>query len=337
MSRALTRHVEDLVQRHIRVERKPELVATPVVSVALMAYNHAPYIQQALESVLSQETDFPVELVISDDFSTDETREIIQGYQSRYPERIALVLADENLGCRMPPGAPSPTCNVAILRACRGKYTAMLEGDDYWTDSQKLQRQVDYLNAHPGTAACFTDCRIVDGNGQEITPRPFWNEAYQASYTQSDCLSELKSSYGTATLLFRSSVARPALPEFFHPAGSDFLFDLIITEAGTLDYCAFQSADYRVHQAGDWSGSSAFRKQQSRVQRLLALLSDPVMRSRYGPELRRDIAGMVLNQYLSAKSIGPVLELTRGKGCATILAVGGAGWDWSRRILSKRP
>jgi glycosyltransferase involved in cell wall biosynthesis len=130
-------------------------------SVAMMTYNHECYIAQAIESVLMQETDFPVELVIGEDFSTDGTRAIVQEYADRYPGRIRLLLPERNQGMN---------ANFeATLTACRGRYVALLEGDDYWTDPHKLQKQVDLLEAHPecSMAVAKTDVyQLEDGQFQ---------------------------------------------------------------------------------------------------------------------------------------------------------------------------
>jgi len=109
----------------------------PLVSVCLITYNHKKYIEQAIESVLMQKTSFNWEFIIADDFSTDGTRDILLEYQQKYPELITLILQDHNVG---------PAKNwLSLLRKPKGKYVAYFEGDDYWTDPLKLQKQVDVL------------------------------------------------------------------------------------------------------------------------------------------------------------------------------------------------
>lgn len=128
--------------------------SVPKVSVAMLAYNHEKYVAQAIESVLAQETNFPVELVIGEDQSTDRTRAICQEYAARYPDRIRLFLRDRN-----DPGRrryPLPVFfNVGeTWKACQGDYVAYLDGDDYWTDPRKLQHQADLLDRDPGVVLC---------------------------------------------------------------------------------------------------------------------------------------------------------------------------------------
>ena len=120
------------------------------------------YISQALDSVLSQVTDFPFEIVIGDDCSPDDTKNIIREYRDKYPDIIRIVHREKNTG--------RPTLNVyETTMKCRGDYLAYLEGDDYWTDSDKLQKQMDFLNEHPEYIACTHSHKMIDDNGNDIT------------------------------------------------------------------------------------------------------------------------------------------------------------------------
>lgn len=128
------------------------------VSVKMITYNHAPYIAQAIEGVLAQQTTFPVELVIGDDGSTDETPDIIRDYAARYPERITAVIRDANVGM---------VANFFDLDAyIDGDYLAFCEGDDYWDDPHKLQVQVNLLEQNRDYSLIYTDVRqYVQGVG----------------------------------------------------------------------------------------------------------------------------------------------------------------------------
>lgn len=134
----------------------------PKLSVILITYNHEKYIEKALGSVLSQVTDFPFEIVIGDDCSPDDTKNIIREYRDKYPDIIRIVHREKNTG--------RPTLNVyETTMKCRGDYLAYLEGDDYWTDSDKLQKQMDFLNEHPEYIACTHSHKMIDDNGNDIT------------------------------------------------------------------------------------------------------------------------------------------------------------------------
>ena len=121
----------------------------PLVSVVMTAYNHGKYIREAIEGVLKQETDFSFELVIGEDCSPDDTRAICLEYQRRRPDLVRVLWSDENVF-----GAPGGNEN-RIQAHCRGEFLAYCEGDDYWTDPHKLQKQVDLLRRHPEAGMCF--------------------------------------------------------------------------------------------------------------------------------------------------------------------------------------
>src|SRR5688572_1039187 len=117
-------------------------VSQPLVTVAMTTYNHRPFIERAMQSVLDQKTDFPVLLVIGEDFSTDGTREVVIDWEKRFPDRIVAVVSERNVGAH---------ANwLRLIKARRGAYLAFCEGDDEWNDPQKLARQVAFLEARPG-------------------------------------------------------------------------------------------------------------------------------------------------------------------------------------------
>jgi len=116
-------------------------MSEPLVSVDMITYNHAPYIARAIEGVVKQKTNFPFELVIGEDCSTDGTREIVFEYKRKYPNIIRVVASERNLG--------AAANSRQVAQACRGQYIAFCEGDDFWHDETKLQKQVDYLERNP--------------------------------------------------------------------------------------------------------------------------------------------------------------------------------------------
>src|SRR5262249_20631667 len=116
------------------------------LSVAMITYNHERFIAQALQSALDQRTNFPCEILVADDHSTDSTPAIIADFHRRYPDKIVPQIRQRNMG-----GSRN---TELLIAACRGQYVAMLEGDDYWTDKNKLQRQVDFLDSHPDYVIC---------------------------------------------------------------------------------------------------------------------------------------------------------------------------------------
>lgn len=137
-------------------------VPAPVVSVRTSTYNHEKYIRQCIEGVLMQKTDFAFEYIIGEDCSTDSTREIVLEYAQKYPDIIRVVTADRNVGMK--------ANGLRCIERCRGSYIAVCEGDDYWSDPYKLQKQVDFLRAHPECSICATECEMYLEESGEIKP-----------------------------------------------------------------------------------------------------------------------------------------------------------------------
>lgn len=127
-------------------------VPDPLVSVYVPTYQHVNYIRTAIESILMQETTFPFELIVGEDFSTDGTREITFEYATKYPDLIRLITADYNV--------KQQANQMRCLMACRGKYVAICSGDDYWTDPLKLQKQADFLEANNDYSMCYHPYQI---------------------------------------------------------------------------------------------------------------------------------------------------------------------------------
>lgn len=138
----------------------------PLVSVILIAYNQRRYIRQAIESVLAQETSFSYELLIGDDASDDGTGGIVAEYAQAYPDRVRAFIRPENLG--------AARNAVLLLQQARGEFIASLEGDDYWIDPQKLEKQAAFLRESPGFIGCTSRIRCVDENGRAIRGKPEW-------------------------------------------------------------------------------------------------------------------------------------------------------------------
>ena len=122
-----------------------------MVSVYLITYNHKDFIKKALDGVVKQKTNFKYEVIIYDDCSTDGTREIVQEYINKYPELFIPILPTENRVSK----EGFHGINMDMYSKCKGKYLAYCEGDDYWTDENKLQIQVDYMESHPDFSGCF--------------------------------------------------------------------------------------------------------------------------------------------------------------------------------------
>ena len=142
----------------------------PVVSICSITYNHANYIRDTIESFLMQKTNVPIEIIIHDDASTDGTTEIIKEYSIKFPNIIIPIIQTENQYSK---GVRGIAARFTFPRA-RGKYIALCEGDDYWTDPYKLQKQVDFLEANPDCSLCFHASKLIhaDNTNKSYIHRP---------------------------------------------------------------------------------------------------------------------------------------------------------------------
>jgi len=137
------------------------------VSVHMITYNHEKYISQAIEGVLMQKTDFPIELIISDDCSTDRTRDIVTQYAKINLAIVKPLYRKSNLG--------SMKNFLDTFSYCSGKYIAICEGDDYWSDPYKLQKQVDFLESNPDYGMVHTDYNVLIDDGENVTEIPSYH------------------------------------------------------------------------------------------------------------------------------------------------------------------
>lgn len=187
-------------------------VPKPIVSCRVSTYQHAPYIRQCLDGILMQKTVFPFEIVIGEDESTDGTREICIEYANKYPDLIRLFL-HKRANNILVDGKPTAKFqgNYTIYHL-RGKYHALCEGDDYWIDPYKLQKQVDFLNENPDYGAVFTKAKILLEPGNILKKR-FINS--NANVPSGFVLKELVhgNPFITCTSLFHSKFVDELFPD----------------------------------------------------------------------------------------------------------------------------
>jgi glycosyltransferase involved in cell wall biosynthesis len=222
------------------------------LSVMMVTYNHERFIGQAIESVLAQRVNFDYEIVIGEDLSTDNTRPIVLDFERRYPGRILPLLRESNIGAMR---------NVAqTIAACRGQYLAFLEGDDYWTAPDKLQKQVDFLDAHPDRAISCHRVQFLDETGSAesdvFPPHP------AGEYTIEDLL---KSNFVmTCSIVMRRELIG-RIPEWlFQMELADWPLCAMVARHGTIELMDENMATYRVHPTSTWSSRPlAFRLRES--------------------------------------------------------------------------
>lgn len=150
----------------------------PLVSICSITYNHAPYIRECLDGFLMQKTDFPFEIIIHDDASTDGTSDIIREYAEKYPNIIFPIIQLENQYSKH-------RRFDLIIKSCidisKGKYIAFCEGDDYWTDPLKLKKQIDYLESNSDCNLCYTDVSLLNTRTGTITDKFLQNGKVHSS------------------------------------------------------------------------------------------------------------------------------------------------------------
>lgn len=219
----------------------------PMVSICCITYNQASFIRDAIEGFINQKTDFFYEVLIHDDASTDGTAEVIQEYAENYPDLIFPILQAENQYSK---GLANISGTFNFPRA-RGRYIAMCEGDDYWTNPYKLQRQVDYMEANPGCSLCFHSA-VVEVQGRAFTERSM--RPYRGSRrVSSEEMIDKSSGYPTASLLFRSGMVRK-LPEFYVQAPiADIPLQLLAASRGYGYYMDELMCVYRLGGAESWT------------------------------------------------------------------------------------
>jgi glycosyltransferase involved in cell wall biosynthesis len=211
---------------------------TPLVSVVMMTRNHQDYIRQAVESVLNQEVNFPIEILIGEDFSTDNTRQECEKLQLEYPHLIRLIVATENVGI-------TPNFLRLVSRA-RGKYIALLEGDDYWIHPQKLSLQVELMETHLEYSWC----------AGKTEGRTFWVKEKEF-YTLSDIIE--KYIFHTSTFLFRSELLN-SYPNFPNAVCWDAMLSVFLAEKGQCGFINQFVSFYRRHTGGLYTGDSIFNR-----------------------------------------------------------------------------
>jgi glycosyltransferase involved in cell wall biosynthesis len=213
------------------------------VSVLVVTYNHERFVRQALDGALAQRLPQAFEILISEDCSTDGTREIVQGYADSHPDVIRLLLSERNLH--------SNEVVARGFRVARGRYVALLDGDDYWTSDDKLRTQVALLDARPDLTICFHNVHVVDEQSQS-TGR-LWNAPGQPE--ESGLHDLLRGNFiATSSVVYRrAAVAEiPSWYDHFFPV-TDWPLHVLYAREGQIGYLERTLGAYRQHAGGLFS------------------------------------------------------------------------------------
>ena len=213
----------------------------PLLTVCIITYNQEPFIRMALDGAIMQKVDFPIEILIADDYSTDGTRAILQEYADKYPHLVTLLLQESNVGAAQ---------NwLDLLAYPKSKYIAYLEGDDYWTDEFKLQKQVTFLESNPEYTICYHP--VYELYDKELK-LPVYNKFYENHTYEISDLAEFNF-ISSPSVVYRRTALK-GLPDWILSAPlGDYVLHLLYAAEGKIYFMSDFMAVYRKHINGLWS------------------------------------------------------------------------------------
>ena len=233
-----------------------------MLSIICNTYNHEKYIEEALKGFLSQKTSYAFEVLVHDDASTDGTAEIIRAYEKKYPEIIKPTYQVENQHKRI-------NITLAQIAKAKGKYFAFCEGDDFWNDTRKIQRQIDYMESHPECTLCIHNSFRRTVTGKEL-PDIVITEEDRIVPTEEF----IKGGGGfcaTSSILSRMELAMDP-PDFYKKCSYDLSWQLYLAASGYAYCFADRMSTYRVGVAGSWN--DRMERDPAEYSRVLASMDD---------------------------------------------------------------
>lgn len=260
----------------------------PMVSICCITYNHKKFISQAVNSFLMQKTNFDFDIIIGDDCSNDGTFEILKSFSDKYPDKIKLVWSEKNMGVH---------ANMAnCLKFCKGKYIAICEGDDYWTDPLKLQKQVDFLESNPSYVICCHYTRVINEEGKTLYVHP---NPVPLEHTYFDLLAGKQEETKTATVLYRNI---PGFDQLFTTSwfmdcyAGDKIFKLFATyyTGGKIFVIPQVMSCYRNHSGGIWSMINA----KVRMERMISDFNLIINHFTYPALQKKKLLVLYIRRYL---------------------------------------
>jgi glycosyltransferase involved in cell wall biosynthesis len=238
---------------------------TPLVSIICSAYNHEDYIAEALDGFVMQKTSFPFEIIVHDDASTDKTASIVKDYERKFPELFSNIYQRENQFSKAIGSITKLTYTVA-----KGKYIALCEGDDYWIDENKLQKQVDFLESNADYCICFH--RVYELQDQILALSDFNTSEKEESYTIED-LSKGNIIH-TPSVIFRNRLIEKFPDWFLHSPINDYVLHMLNARHGKIKYLPEPMSVYRKHNQGIWSSQTRLQHDGNMVRVLSFLMQE---------------------------------------------------------------
>lgn len=220
------------------------LVDEPVrVSICCITYRQEQYIKQAIDSFLMQKTTFPFEIIIGEDCGGDATLSILAEYQVKYPRLIKVITSEKNVGAN--------TNFLRVVHAAQGKFIATCEGDDYWVDELKIQKQYESLNNESGVNLCFTAAKKLAGDGS-VNSYAFHGKTKKI-FSANTVIRGGGGFMPTASLMMSAEIAKTVPHWFISAPIGDFYLQILSSLSGGAIYLPDTTCVYRLEAVGSWS------------------------------------------------------------------------------------
>ncbi|HWB24568.1 MAG TPA: glycosyltransferase [Chitinophagaceae bacterium] len=232
------------------------------VSICCITYNQEKFIANAIEGILMQQTNCPVEIIIGDDCSNDGTGAICAEYAKNNSGTIKLLTSEKNIGMM--------ANFVRTLKACSGKYIALCEGDDYWCDKHKLQKQVDFLEANSNYALCFHRTYELRN---DILVLPYQQKAEEEHTFTIENLATANFIV-TPSVVFRNNLFTSFPSWIYNAPAGDYVLHMLNARHGLIKYFPEPMAVYRIHDGGIWSSTEGLKRLEKMVLLLSYLLQE---------------------------------------------------------------
>lgn len=223
----------------------------PFVSIMLITYNHEPYLRQALDSILMQNRNFSIEINVIDDASTDGTQTIAREYSERFPDIVNCYFNPRNVG-----HIATQLNTIRGFRTLRGRYFALLEGDDYWTDPHKLERQIDYLETHSDFVACAHQTLKVFDDGSRPPEHFLPFKAFGRNVAEMHDLVTMAGVFHLSSIVYRNVFQQSPPACLYDNASCEVTINMLYGTFGRFFCFDEYMSVYRVHGGGVFSGRS---------------------------------------------------------------------------------
>lgn len=283
----------------------------PVLSVCVQTYNQVEFIRESLESILQQKTSFKFEVLIGDDNSTDGTTEICKEFATSYPDKVRLFLHNRKNNIKVDDNYTGLFNSLYNFFSARGRYIAYCDGDDFWTDQYKLQKQVDFLESNPSVSLCYHRAILVDKSGAKMENEDFLKSS-EKDFTQQDLQKALVQPV-ISTWCFKN-VVFDIPSEITETINADNFWISILGLHGEGKFLNdIKPSAYRIHDAGIWSlvQQTSQWKSKKRTYKNLAKFHAQANRkdlAKFFKQRSLNYSKMLILRYLKKGKVGSALR-----------------------------